>query len=44
VLFAVKFFSGMKFEGDTDITGDDDDERDETTAMDGITLPVAFSA
>jgi hypothetical protein len=44
VAIAVKYFSGMKFEGDTDVAGDDDDERDDTTAVDGITLPVVFSA
>ena len=41
---AVKYFSGLKFEGDTDIAGDDDDDIDETTAVDGITLPASFHA
>ena len=41
---AVKRFSEIKFKGDTNIAGDDDDERDNTTAVDSITLPVAFSA
>ena len=44
VAIAVKFFSGMKFEGDTDIAGNDDDDQDETTAVDGITLPASFAA
>ena len=41
---AVKYFSELKFEGDTDIAGDDDDDVDETTAVDGITLSVLFHA
>ena len=41
---AVKYFSGLKFEGDTDIAGDDNDDIDETTAVDGITLPALFHA
>ena len=44
VAIAVKYFSGLKFEGDTDIAGDDDDDIDETTAVDGITLPASFHA
>ena len=44
VAIAVKYFSGLKFEGDTDIAGDDDDDIDETTAVDGISLPASFHA
>ncbi|KIW22180.1 uncharacterized protein PV07_12091 [Cladophialophora immunda] len=38
------YFSGLKFEGDTDITGDEDNNVDETTVVDGITLPASFYA
>lgn len=43
--FAVKKFSGMNYEADTDIPGNaDDDVVVESTATDGVTLPVSFHA
>ena len=38
----VKYFSGLKFKGDTDITGNNNNNIDETTAVNSITLPASF--
>jgi superfamily II DNA helicase RecQ len=45
VALAVKKFSGMRYEADTDIPGNDDDcELDKGLVTDGVTLPVSFHA
>ncbi|EXJ77311.1 hypothetical protein A1O3_10469 [Capronia epimyces CBS 606.96] len=44
VAFAVKYFSGQHFEADADVAGEEDDDVDETTRTDGVTLPASFHA